>query len=257
MKKKKGSEWIEMKNPLSLLIDIIYPPRCLMCRKFSPYDEISSTSNYLCSDCSADLNPITNPLCTVCGVPFSSPKGENHLCENCIRKKPYYELARAPYLYSGKLKNAIQRFKYNSETHLNTSLGGLLLNFVQKIFHKLNEYIIIPVPLHKRKLRERGYNQSLLLAKSLSRNLDVRLDYLSFTRKRYTLNQAGLRRKERKTNVKNAFSVMDIKAVEDRKILLIDDVFTTGYTLNECARTLKKSGAAEVICITLARTSFD
>ena len=248
---------MQMKNPLSLLIDIIYPPRCHMCGKFLPYGEISSTSNYLCSDCLAGLNPLTNPLCTICGVPFSSSKGKNHLCENCIRKRPYYELARAPYFYSGKLKDAIQRFKYNSETHLSTPFGGLLLNFVQKIFHKLNEYIIIPVPLHKKKLRERGYNQSLLLAKSLSRNLGVRLDYLSFIRKRYTLNQAGLRREERITNVKNAFSVFDIEAVEDRKILLVDDVFTTGYTLNECAKTLKKSGAAEVICITLARTPFD
>ena len=246
-----------MKNPLSLLIDIIYPPRCHMCRKLLPYGEISSTSSYLCSDCLAGLNPLTNPLCTICGVPFSSQKGKNHLCENCIRKRPYYELARAPYFYSGKLKDAIQRFKYNSETHLSTPFGGLLLNFVQKIFHKLNEYIIVPVPLHKNKLRERGYNQSLLLAKSLSRNLGVRLDYLSFIRKRYTLNQAGLRREERITNVKNAFSVFDIEAVEDRKILLVDDVFTTGYTLNECAKTLKKSGAAEVICITLARTPFD
>jgi ComF family protein len=255
--KGKNNILDKTRNPLSSFIDILYPPRCHICGKFLSYREAKFPLSYICSNCLRDMSPIRSPICSICGVPFSANRGDNHLCEDCTRKRPYYELARAPYVYSGKLKGAIQRFKYNSETHLGKPFGGLLLHFIQKMFHKMDEYIIIPVPLHKKKLRERGYNQSLLLAKILSKKLRLKLDYLSFIRIRYTQNQAGLRRIDRRKNVKDAFSVTDVKAIKAKKILLVDDVFTTGFTLNECAKSLKESGAAEIICVTLARTPFD
>jgi competence protein ComFC len=108
-----------------------------------------------------------------------------------------------------------------------------------------------------RRLRERGFNQSLLLAKVVADDLGTQLDYLSLIRKRHTRAQTGLRKDERRKNVKDAFSVIYPEMMKGRKILLVDDVFTTGHTLNECARTLKKSGAIAVICLTLARTPVD
>ncbi|MBW2001524.1 MAG: ComF family protein, partial [Deltaproteobacteria bacterium] len=116
---------------------------------------------------------------------------------------------------------------------------------------------IVPVPLHRRRLRERGLNQSLLLARILAADLGNQLDYLSLIRNRYTQAQTGLKKKERKKNVKGAFSIIHPDVIKQQNILLIDDVFTTGHTLNECARTLIKSGATTVICLTLARTLID
>jgi len=112
----------------------------------------------------------------------------------------------------------------------------------------------VPVPLHKHRLRVRGFNQSLLLAKAVSSGIETPLDRLSFIRERDTESQTGLGRKERRKNVANAFSVTSRAIFNMKKVLLIDDVITTGYTFNECARTLKKAGALEVICLALART---
>lgn len=153
--------------------------------------------------------------------------------------------------------NAIQRFKYNSETHLASSLGGLLSVFARTFLSHPKEFVAVPVPLHAHRLRERGFNQSLLLAKVVSSDLKTSLDYLSLIRKRDTRSQTGLGGKERRSNVANAFSVTSAAIFKGKKVLLIDDVLTTGCTLNECARTLKKSGALEVLCFALARTVND
>jgi len=242
---------------LSQLVDIVYPPRCHMCSQFLPADEDLPSSHHLCRNCLADLTPITHPICTVCGLPFHTSKGQDHLCENCLRKRPWYDLARSPFLYSGPLMKAIQRFKYNSETQLTPSLGALFFSSAIELIPNPRDFLTIPVPLHRRRLRERGFNQSLLLAKALSSYLGTQLDYLCLIRKRHTRAQTGLGKEERRKNVKDAFSVISPHIIEGRKIILVDDVFTTGYTLNECARTLKKSGATAVICLTLARTLVD
>jgi len=238
----------------SQLTDIIYPPRCHICSRFLSTDERVPSLFHLCSSCLAGLTPITQPMCTVCGLPFPTSTGPDHLCENCLRKQPWYDFLRSPYLYSGPLMECIQRFKYNMETHLKSSLGHLLSSFAKEWIPNRKDFVIVPVPLHRRRLRERGFNQSLLLARILASNLGNQLDYLSLIRNRYTQAQTGLKKKERRKNVKNAFSIIHPDAIKDKKILLVDDVFTTGHTLNECARTLKKSGATTVICLTMART---
>ena len=242
---------------LSQLIEIIYPLRCHICGRFLSADEDRLSSYHLCENCLADLTPITHPICTVCGLPFSTSKGQDHLCEGCLRKRPWYDFVRAPFLYTGPLMDAIQRFKYNSETQLTSSLGALFSSFAREWIPNPKGVLTIPVPLHRRRLRERGFNQSLLLAKTLSTSLGTQLDYLSFIRKRYTRAQTGLGKEERRKNVKNAFSVIYPNLIEGKKIILVDDVFTTGHTLNECAKALKKSGAVAVICLTLARTPVD
>jgi ComF family protein len=115
--------------------------------------------------------------------------------------------------------------------------------------------LVIPVPLHPKRLRQRSFNQSLLLARPVAAGLNVDLDYLSLRRIRFTQPQANLTSDERKKNVRRAFGVMEPNGLEGRKVLLVDDVATTGSTLNECARVLKKAGVKEVFCLTIARTA--
>lgn len=228
-----------------------------MCGRFLYTTENRHHPHYLCDNCLQSLTPITHPMCTICGMPFSAPIGSDHLCENCLSKRPWYDLVRAPYSYSGPLMDAIKRFKYNSETHLSSSLGRLLSSFALAFIVNPKDFLIVPVPLHRRRLKERGFNQSLLLGKVLSSDLGIELDYLSLIRKRYTRSQTGLRKEERRKNVAKAFSITSPEIFKGKKILLVDDVFTTGHTLNECARTLKNSGVLKVICLTLARTIGD
>ena len=239
---------------LSQLIDIIYPPRCYICNRFLHHNESISPSFHLCNNCISQLTPITHPMCTICGLPFPNSTGSDHLCENCLRKRPWYDSFRSPYVYSGPLMESIQKFKYNTETQLMYSFGLLLSSFAKEWIPNPKDFVIVPVPLHKRRLKERGFNQSLLLAKVLATDLGNQLDYLSLIRKRYTQAQTGLKREARRRNVKDAFTIIEPGNIKDKKILLVDDVFTTGHTLNECARILKKSGAKNVICIALART---
>lgn len=241
---------------LSYLVDIIYPPRCSLCRLFFRANKEPVSSHHVCSDCLDDLVAIAPPMCSVCGFPFATPLGHDHLCENCLRTMPWYDQVRVPYFYSGLIREAIQRLKYGSETHLASSLGALLSSFARERIPNPRDCVIVPVPLHRRRLRERGFNQSVLLAKVLSSHLEIRLDYLSLIRKRDTKAQTGLGKEERRKNVRDAFSVICPEIVEGQRIVLVDDVFTTGHTLNECAKTLKKSGALAVTCFTVARTRF-
>ena len=242
---------------LSQLIDILYPPRCHLCGRFLYPAEGPVQPKQVCANCRAALAPVTHPLCTVCGISFPTSTGQDHLCENCLRSNPWYDLVRAPYLYSGQLMEAVRRFKYKSETYLITTLGPLLSSFAREWITYSPDSLTIPVPLHRQRLRERGFNQSLLLARAVSSELGTRLDYLSLVRNRYTSAQTGLSKAARKKNVKGAFSVVNRESVKGQTILLVDDVFTTGHTLNECARTLKRSGARTVICLTLARVRID
>jgi ComF family protein len=127
--------------------------------------------------------------------------------------------------------------------------------FARKWLEKTDGILIMPVPLHPRKLRERNFNQSLLLARSAAHLLGAELDFLSLRRIKYTQPQTGLKSNERRKNVRGAFEVVNRNVVKGRSVLLVDDVTTTGSTLNECARTLRRAGAREVFCLTLARTS--
>jgi ComF family protein len=150
---------------------------------------------------------------------------------------------------------AIHQFKYAGKSHLAGSLGLLLTSFAKRWADGAHGYLMMPVPLHPRRLRERGFNQSLLLARYAAPLLDAELDFLSLRRIRYTQPQTGLKSEERRKNVRRAFHIVDRKVVKGRTILLVDDVTTTGNTLNECARTLKRAGSKKVLCLTLARTS--
>ena len=135
------------------------------------------------------------------------------------------------------------------------SLGPLLAVFAKNWLKKTDSFLMMPVPLHPKRLRERGFNQSLLLARHMANELGTELEFLTLRRVRDTKPQTGLHRDERRKNVRRAFELADRDVVKGRSIILVDDVATTGSTLNECARVLKRSGSGEVFCLVLARTT--
>jgi ComF family protein len=238
------------------LINIIYPPRCPVCGLFLWKDRgrAGGTDLLFCRTCLADFRNITSPFCTICGTPFSSIDGNDHRCEDCLRKRPLFQSIQVPFLYDGPLLTAIHQFKYGSKSFLAGSLGPLLARFAATRVEPSDDLVTIPVPLHPKRLRERGFNQSLLLARHVAQGLRTELDFLALRRVRYTTPQTGLGKEARRRNVSKAFEVRDPGAVKGKRVLLVDDVATTGSTLNECARVLRKAGCKEVSCLVLART---
>ena len=242
-------------NLIRGLADIIYPPRCAICRRFLWKGPLINEDNSLsfCRTCIADFCHISSPLCPICGVSFPSELKEDHPCEDCLRKKPFFDTAVAPFLYEGPILEAIHRLKYGAKSFLAGSLGPLLARFTEERIREPGPFLTVPVPLHPKRLRERGFNQSLLLARYVAGGLQSDLDFLSLKRVRYTLPQTRLAKKERQRNVRGAFQLNNRDAVKGKTILLIDDVVTTGNTMNECARVLKKGGSEKIFCVSLAR----
>ncbi len=242
-------------NLIRELADIIYPPRCAICRQFLWKGPLIKGGNSLsfCPSCIADFRHISSPLCPICGAPFPSEIKEDHPCEDCLRKRPFYDSAGAPYRNEGPILKAIHRLKYGAKSFLAGSLGPLLARFMEERIKESGHLLTMPVPLHPKRVRERGFNQSLLLARHVANGLKSDLDFLSLRRVRYTLPQTRLAKKERQRNVRGAFQLKNRDAVKGKTILLVDDVVTTGNTMNECARLLKKGGSGKVFCVSLAR----
>ncbi len=235
-------------------IDLLYPSRCLICRAFLDQErEPDGGSGAICATCLGSFSRLVSPTCPICGRPFLSGIQEDHVCEECLRKRPFFEKTAAPYVYDGPIMDAIHRFKYQGKAHMAKALGPLLASFGKDFLVKETGVVIMPVPLHPKRLRQRGYNQSLLLARHLAQGLGFCIDFMSLRRVRDTQVQTGLKREERRKNVKKAFEVVDRRAVKGKTILLVDDVATTGSTLNECARVLRKAGCEKVYGLVLAR----
>jgi len=234
-------------------LELIYPPKCHICQNFLPVN--GGGSNHICSECLGSLVRITSPLCPICGTPFVSRVEKDHLCGDCLRKRPFFDALAAPLLYEGGVMEAIHQIKYSGRTYIAGSLGGLLLPFAKERFGDTNGALMMPVPLHPKRLRERGFNQSLVLARTIAIYLETDIDFLSLRRVRYPQPQTGLKKVERKRNVKGAFGLAGRPNLKGRTVILVDDVATTGSTLNECAKVLKRAGCDKVFCLVLARTA--
>lgn len=230
-------------------IDIIYPPRCAVCGRFLS----TGDSDVICPECRSGLRKAHSPLCSRCGVPFDTGPKEDRLCERCLRDPPSYKAARALYVYEGPMVEAVHRFKYAGKTHLAGIFGPLLAESARACLPPESDPLIVPVPLHVKRLRKRGFNQSLLLARHVEDLTGFALDSLSLRRVRETPSQAALGKDKRRVNVREAFAVKSSLAIKGRDVLLVDDVSTTGSTLDACSRTLLRSGARRVFGLTLAR----
>ena len=211
------------------------------------------TASHFCELCRSDLVPICSPFCLECGIPFVSKEGDNHTCWECLTEKKYFRKARAFGVYDGSLMEAIHVFKYGKKAVVSTPLVALLRDTFYHFWGRDNVDLLIPVPLHIKRLRERGFNQAHLLITKWARQDQIPFDGLALSRSRWTQPQTALSRKERKRNIRNAFSVENPERIRGKKILLVDDVYTTGSTVNECAKVLMTAGAEWVDVLTLAR----
>ena len=231
------------------LLDFFFPPKCPLCGK----DQVGRREDRPCPACLSRLKFTSSPRCPRCGLGFGSPSENDHLCSECLTEERYFGNARAVCLYEGLMVEAISRFKYGRATRLSRPLGSLLAEYQDPEFPFSRWDLILPVPLHPKRLRERGFNQSLLLARYLSRKRSIPLNITSLYRSRPTTPQTQLSGPERQRNVRGAFGVRGPEAISKKRVLLIDDVFTTGATARECAKVLLDAGAKQVDVLTLAR----
>jgi ComF family protein len=242
-----------LKEILTGIADLVFPPRCVTC------DDLLERHGSLpfCPSCLDGIRFIRSPLCPRCGVPFPFTEGEDHLCGDCLTAEKTYTVARSVGRYEETLLTAIHRFKYRGRTGIGEILGGIMADFAGGIWDMKVFERIVPVPLHRRRLRERGFNQSIILARELSKRFDIPLDFTSLRREVFTPPQVGLGRKARSANVHSAFAIRHPERIAGRRILLVDDVYTTGSTLAECARVLIRAQAEAVAVLTLARAVHD
>ena len=219
-------------------LDLLFPLRCIECGK---------EGSLICPDCRNGLSWIHQPVCPFCGVdkPLDTP------CTSCPAFRPVIDGMRSPFRFEAVIRSAVHQLKYRNLRAIAIPLAKMMADFLSD--NPLPYDIIVPVPLHNKRLRERGYNQSELLAKEIGKLTGVPIDKDSLTRHRHTPAQAMTKSvKERHSNPDGAFTCRN-KSVCGKKVLLIDDVATSGATLDACASALKSAGAVSVWGLTLAR----
>lgn len=228
---------------------ILFPSLCELCSNLLelPREKI------VCRSCLQGIQPHRTCYCLSCGK-FFSGSGEPHYCRQCVEQRPAFSCHRSCGLYAGKLKDIIILYKYRGFS----VLGDFLAEFVIKSLGKEESLwwetdAILPVPLHPEKKKERGFNQSQILAKELARRKQIRLVEDQLVKVRRTLPQTSLEAKERENNLKGVFEIKDSEKIKGRIVLLVDDVFTTGSTLQECSLALRTAGALEVRALTVAQ----
>jgi ComF family protein len=261
----------------------LYPDKCLVCghffhagERFKPafsYNEYfhgtpikiiyqKEISAYFCPVCIGEFHAITPPFCHQCGKVFKSPVSDSHFCGDCIQKNKPFQRVRSAGIYNGSLMEAIHQLKYSGKTQFAKPLGRVLFGSFLNYFLDVNIDLIIPVPLHASKLRSRGFNQVILMltewpalaAKALSSFPTIDYQGKMIARKKKTESQTGLGKEKRKSNVKGAFSVLLPESIHGKQVLLVDDVYTTGATTEECTNALINHGARNVHILTLARS---
>ena len=279
-RKPRGILWVA---GVRAFMDALFPARCLACGDFfHPTDGAGSDgddpgpgpgsaikplvfsqalSRHVCAGCAADFRPVEPPLCTRCGLMFRGREGPDHACGHCLAAPPRFAMARSFGVYDGVLLTLVHKFKYNGKIGLADPLGRLLFDEFRRHWQPGGIDVVAPVPLHIRRFRKRGYNQAHLLIRNWRRwagepgggRREIVVAREILTRSRRTDHQVGKTREERDANIRGAFSVPRPDRIAGRRVLLVDDVMTTGSTADECARVLLSAGAGRVDLLTLAQ----
>lgn len=238
-----------LRNFLNAFADILYPKICLACK--TKLKDKSSIDNLVCGECWGKIKKNPPPFCHSCGRHLNNPT--KNICPSCMRKQMHFDRAFSPCAYEGVLKELILLFKYKNKDYLGTPLSRIMVEFIRD-YNLPMDFIdlIIPVPLHKARLREREFNQAEVLSNHIAPIFNKRVLPDGLIRTRDTKTQTELEIKERLRNVRGGFTVRKSKDIESKNILLVDDVLTTGATSSEAAHTLKKAGAHIVFVLTLA-----
>ena len=230
------------------LIDFVFPNVCPCCNK--------SIENYkiFCTACFSKIKFIQGTICYRCGKKLNTNLTEEKtLCANCLKKRPIYDKARSVFEYNLPSKNMILKFKYTGKIEYVYPFVKLMQQAGKDLFKETD--VIMPVPMHWKRRLTRGYNQAGLLAQELAKQIKCPYDDTTLTRFKHTKKQENKSLEERNKNVKDAFKITDTNKVKNKTILLIDDVLTTGATVNNCTKTLKKAGAKAVFVLTIAHTT--
>lgn len=230
------------------LLDMLYPRNCMGCGKPSP-----ETFRYICWDCWSDAARIEPPFCDLCGDPVAGTVEHHFTCYACAGEKPFFDAARSAVRYDGVVGEALRQLKYEKALWLAPDLSELLQNCLLAEYGERAFDWVVPVPLHPVRRRERSFNQSAVLAAGLARRIGCRKSSRLLRRILPTATQTNLTAAQRLSNVQNAFQHGSRKLLTGRRVLLVDDVMTTGATVNACANALKKGGARSVHVLTVAR----
>lgn len=245
--KKTSPLFIILNHLFKKLLHILLPPQCVSC------DQLLENTLGVCPSCWKKVTFISDPYCICCGMPFELDLEEDLICGECYRQKPFFDVCRSVVAYNKNSRSLIIKFKHSDALYL----APLFTRWLKAISVDLitSEALIVPVPLHWTRLFTRTYNQAAILARLLAIETKTQFLPTALKRKRRTSSQGGLSRKARIENVSGCFELnlkyQDI--IRHKRVILIDDVFTTGATVNACAKVLKKAGAKKIIVLTLGR----
>ncbi len=228
-------------------LDILYPDNfsCIICG-----DDIFNENEYcVCAECKKDLPFISGKVCKKCGLPINSMA---NYCDRCQRNKHFFDKAIATFYYKDEIARCIKNLKFENCRYLAKYLAKFMADTLNA--NNIICDVIVPVPMHENRLRERGFNHSELLARHLSEIVNIPLDTKSLIKCVNTKTQVNLNFEQRQNNLLNSFKVLNINAIKGKNVLVVDDVFTTGSTMDNCAKALKGAGANKVFCISIAHT---
>lgn len=230
------------------LIDILYPHRCAVCDR-----AVLDHAVLVCEECRKTVSVIKNPRCLQCSKPLDS--SEKEYCLDCQKSHHEYERGFAAFLYQGEMQESLMRFKYGGRQEYGVFYGRSLAGLALDFFRKSRPEVLIPVPVHRSKLLRRGYNQAEVLAEELSKRWKIPMDTECIKRSKHTKAQKNLTPKERRENLMDAFEVCG--KVPWKSVMIVDDIYTTGSTVDALAKKLKAAGVKQVYFITVCIGSGD
>ena len=237
-----------LKKTKELFLQILFPKTCPIC------EDILEKHREICSKCEKDLQYISEPKCKKCSKPFEAlQEGEQirEYCHDCTKTAHSYKFGMSVFQYNDKIKQSIYRFKYQNQRTYAGFYGKAMALRYGGIIRESGIQILMPVPVSHKKKIIRGYNQAELMAQVLGKELNIPVDTDALIRSRDTVPQKELNINERRNNLKNAFKIKE-NVIEYKKILLVDDIYTTGSTIDACAEALRQAGAKEVYFISLS-----
>ncbi len=237
-------------NLIKSLLSLIFPLECRICKKTLEAGNLT----YICPECFAKIRFIEEPYCYKCNKPFGSHGTPwNRICQDCRIREHYFKRVHALGRYEGVLREAILLLKYERVKTLIPVLGELLLKYCQENLEMSNFDLLLPVPLFRSKKKEREFNQAEAFARIIGKHFSLPVSNGNLLRIRNTRGMSNLNPEERRRNVRDAFLVSKKEEIENKKILLIDDICTTAATVDECSKVLLTAGAKEITVLTLAR----
>jgi ComF family protein len=231
------------------LLNLVYPPVCQVCQS----ERAGINDGYVGGECWSQVRFVTAPFCDRCGLPYDGSISNAFVCSNCADIKLHFRFARSAVIANPLILQVVHRYKYNRALYFESFLADLLIRQAAPSLQNAQWDLIVPVPLHPAKEREREFNQAERLAQCLSRATNIPVNDRLVRRVKPTQTQTQLNRAERAANVHDAFAPTDSAKLNGEKIILLDDVMTTGATTSACARVLRKAGAGDVCVWTVIR----